>query len=37
MHNAKRSPKIRYLGTIEQLCPAISSQLRHMPTIGKTC
>jgi len=25
----KKSPKIRHLGTIAQLCPAISSQLRH--------
>ena len=25
--------KIRHLGTIAQLCPAISSQLRHVSTI----
>jgi len=25
----------RHLGTIAQLCPAISSQLRHVSTIGK--
>jgi len=28
-------PKIRYLGTIAQLCLAISSQLRHVSSIGK--
>jgi len=27
--------KIRHLGTIAQLCQAISSQLRHVSTIGK--
>ena len=27
--------KIRHLGTIAQLCRAISSQLRHVSTIGK--
>ena len=27
--------KNRHLGTIPQLCRAISSQLRHVPTIGK--
>jgi len=31
----KISPKIRHLGTIAQLCRAISSQLRHILTIGK--
>ena len=31
----KKSPKIRYVGTIAQLCRAISSQLRHVSTIGK--
>jgi len=31
----KKSPKIRHLGTIAQLCLAISSQLRHVSTIGK--
>ena len=31
----KNSPKIRYLHTIAQLCQAISSQLRHVSTIGK--
>jgi len=31
----KKSPKIRHLGTIAQLCRAISSQLRHISTIGK--
>ena len=32
----KKSPKIGHLGTIAQLCRAISSQLRHISTIGKT-
>jgi len=31
----KKSPKNRNLGTIAQLCWAISSQLRHVSTIGK--
>jgi len=31
----KNSPKNRHLGTIPQLCRAISSQLRNMSTIGK--
>ena len=31
----KKSSEIRYLSTITQLCPAISSQLRHMSTIRK--
>jgi len=31
----KKSPKIRHLSTIAQLCRAISSQLRHVSTIGK--
>jgi len=31
----KKSPKNRHLGTIAQLCRAISSQLRHLATIGK--
>jgi len=31
----KKSPKIRHLGTIAQPCWAISSQLRHVLTIGK--
>ena len=31
----KKSPKIRHLGTIAQLCRAISSQVRHVSTIGK--
>ena len=31
----KKSPKICHLGTIAQLCRAISSQLRHVLTIGK--
>ena len=33
----KKSPKIRDLDTIAQLCRAISLQLRHVSTIGKTC
>jgi len=31
----KKLPKIRHLGTIAPLCLAISSQLRHVSTIGK--
>jgi len=31
----KKSPKNRHLRTVEQLCQAISSQLRHVSTIGK--
>jgi len=31
----KNLPKIRHLGTIAQVCQAISSQLRHVSTIGK--
>ena len=31
----KNDAKIRHLGTIAQFCRAISSQLRHMSTIGK--
>ena len=31
----KKSPKNRHLGTIAQLCWAISLQLRHVSTIGK--
>jgi len=31
----KNSPKNRHLGTIAQLCRAISSKLRHIWTIGK--
>ena len=30
-----KSPKIRHLATIAQLCRAISSQRRHISTIGK--
>jgi len=34
----KKSPnKVAILGTIPQICRAISSQLRHVSTIGKTC
>jgi len=32
----EKSPKSRHLGTIAQLCRAISSQPRHVSTIGKT-
>ena len=35
IQDAKKSPKIHHLGTIAQLCRAISSQLRHVSTIGK--
>jgi len=28
-------PKIRHLRTIAQICRALSSQLRHVSTIGK--
>ena len=31
----KKVAKNRHLGTITQLCRAISSQLRHVSTIGK--
>ena len=31
----KKSPQNRHLGTIAQICRAISSQLRHVSTIGK--
>jgi len=31
----KKPPENRHLGTIAQLCLAISSQLRHVSTIGK--
>jgi len=31
----QKSPKNRHLGTIAQLCQAVSSQLRHVSTIGK--
>jgi len=31
----KKSPKNRHLGTIAQLCWAVASQLRHVPTIRK--
>jgi len=33
----KKVAKNRHLGTIPQLCRAISSQLRHVLTIRKTC
>jgi len=31
----KKWPKIRHLGTITQLCPAVSLQLKHVSTIRK--
>ena len=31
----KKSPKVRHFGTIAQICRAISSQLRHVSTVGK--
>jgi len=31
----KESPKMHHLGTIAQLCRAMSSQLRHVSTIEK--
>jgi len=33
--DAKKSPKNRHLGTIAQICRAISWQLRHVSTIGE--
>jgi len=35
IQDAKKLPEICHLGTTAQLCPAISSQLRHVWTIGK--
>ena len=35
MQDAKKVAKNRHLGTIAQLCRAISSQLKHVSTIGK--
>jgi len=35
MQDPKKLPKIRHLGTIAQVCWAISSQLRHVSTVGK--
>ena len=35
MHDPKKVAKNRHLGTIPQLCQAISSQLRHASTIRK--
>jgi len=32
----RKNAKNRHLGTIVQLCRAVSSQLRHIPTIGKS-
>jgi len=31
----KKSPKIRHVGTVAQLCQAMSTQVRHVPTVGK--
>ena len=33
--STQKLPKSRHLGTMAQLCRAISSQLRHVSTIGK--
>jgi len=35
MRDAKKIAKNRHLGTIAQLCRAVSSQVRHVTTIGK--
>jgi len=35
MQDPKKSPEIRHLGTIAELCWAISSQLRHVSTVRK--
>ena len=35
IQDAKKSPKIHHLRTITRLCRAISSQLKHLSTIGK--
>jgi len=35
IQDAKKLAKIRHLGTIAQICRTISSQLRHISTIGK--
>jgi len=35
MQGRKNDAKNRHLGTISQLCPAVSSQLRHVSTTGK--
>ena len=35
MQDAKKSPKSRNLRTIVQLCPSISSQVRHVSTMRK--
>jgi len=37
MRLAENRTKNRHFGTIAQLCRAVSSQLRHVSTIGKTC
>jgi len=34
-NTGRKNSKNRHLGTIAQLCPAISSQLRHVSTTGK--
>jgi len=35
MQDPKKLPKIHHVHTIAQLCRAVSSQLRHVSTIGK--
>jgi len=34
-YRTQKWPKIRHLGTVTQLCRAVSLQLRHVSTIGK--
>jgi len=34
-YKTQNSPKICHLGTITQVCRAVSSQLRHVSTVGK--
>jgi len=35
MQDAKKTPNTRHLRTIAQLCRAVSSQIKHVLTIGK--
>ena len=34
IQDAKKSPKIRHLGTIAQICQAVSSQLKHVSALA---
>jgi len=34
-YRTQKSPKIRHLGTIAQLCRAVYSQIRHVSTMRK--